>query len=32
LHVRDILQERYDLKNIMAEKLNDPVREIKKYG
>lgn len=32
LHVRDILQERYDLKNKMAEKLGDPVKEIKKYG
>ena len=32
LACRDILEERYTLKNIMAEKLNDPVREIKKYG
>ena len=32
LYVRDIMHQRYNLKNIMAEKLNDPVREIKKYG
>jgi hypothetical protein len=32
LHVRDIMHKRYDLKNKMAEKLNDPVREMKKYG
>ena len=32
LHVRDIMHQRYDLKNAMAEKLNDPVREMKKYG
>jgi hypothetical protein len=32
LHVRDIMHQRYDLKNSMAEKLNDPVREMKKYG
>ncbi len=32
LHVRDIMHQRYDLKNAMAEKLGDPVREQKKYG
>jgi hypothetical protein len=32
LRVRDIMHQRYDLKNLMAEKLNDPVREVKKYG
>lgn len=32
LHVRDIMEERYTLKNIIADKLNDPVKEIKKYG
>lgn len=32
LHVRDVLHNRYILKNKMAEKLNDPVRESKKYG
>lgn len=32
LKVRDIMEERYVLKNIMAEKLNDPVRERKQYG
>jgi hypothetical protein len=32
LHVRDVMHQRYDLKNLMAEKLNDPVREVKKYG
>jgi hypothetical protein len=32
LHIRDIMHNRYDLKNKMAEKLNDPVREMKKYG
>jgi hypothetical protein len=32
LHVRYIMHQRYDLKNLMAEKLNDPVREVKKYG
>jgi hypothetical protein len=26
------MHQRYDLKNLMAEKLNDPVREVKKYG
>jgi len=30
--VRNILNERYILKNRMAELLNDPVRETKKYG
>ena len=32
LHIRDIMHNRYDLKNKMAEKLNDPVREMKKYS
>jgi hypothetical protein len=32
LQVRDIMHQRYDLKNAMAEKLNDPVKEMKKYG
>lgn len=32
LHVRDVMHQRYDLKNLMAEKLNDPIREVKKYG
>jgi hypothetical protein len=32
IHVRNILNERYILKNRMAELLNDSVREIKKYG
>jgi hypothetical protein len=32
IHVRNILNGRYILKNKMAEKLNDPVREIKRYG
>ena len=32
IHVRNILNERYILKNRMAEVLNDPVREVKKYG
>jgi hypothetical protein len=32
LHVRDVMHKRYDLKNAMAEKLNDPIREMKKYG
>ena len=32
IHVRNILNERYVLKNRMAELLNDPVRETKKYG
>lgn len=32
LHVRDVMHQRYDLKNLMAEKLNDPVKEVKKYG
>lgn len=30
--VRDILNGRYIIKNRMAEKLNDPVRETKRYG
>jgi uncharacterized membrane protein YgaE (UPF0421/DUF939 family) len=32
LHVRDVMHQRYDLKNQMADKLNDPVKEMKKYG
>jgi hypothetical protein len=32
LHIRDIMHNRYDLKNKMAEKLNDSVREMKKYS
>jgi hypothetical protein len=32
LHVRDVMHQRYDLKNRMADKLNDPVKEMKKYG
>lgn len=32
IQVRDILNGRYILKNRMAEKLDDPVRETKKYG
>ena len=32
IHVRNILSERYVLKNRMAELLNDPIREVKKYG
>lgn len=32
LHVRDVMHQRYELKNLMAAKLNDPVREVKKYG
>ena len=32
IHVRNILNERHILKNRMAEVLNDPVREVKKYG
>lgn len=32
LHLRDIMEERYYLKNIIAEKLNDPVKERKNYG
>jgi hypothetical protein len=32
LYVRDIMEERYVLKNVMAEKLNDPVKEHKNYG
>ena len=30
--VRDILNGRYIIKNRIAEKLNDPVRETKRYG
>ena len=32
LHVRDIMEERYYLKNVIAEKLNDSIRERKNYG
>lgn len=32
LHVRDIMEERYVIKNIIADKLNDPVKERKNYG
>lgn len=32
LYVRDIMEERYHLKNIIADKLNDPVKERKNYG
>jgi hypothetical protein len=32
IHVRNILNDRYILKNQMAATLNDPVRETKKYG
>lgn len=32
IHIRNILNERYILKNRMAEILDDPVRETKKYG
>lgn len=32
LYVRNIMEERYILKNKMAEKLGDPVREKKQYG
>ena len=31
-YVRDIMEERYVLKNIIADKLNDPVKERKSYG
>jgi hypothetical protein len=32
LKCRDIMEERYVLKNIIADKLNDPVKERKNYG
>lgn len=32
LHIRNVLHNRYILKNIIAEKLGDPVRETKQYG
>ena len=32
LHVRDIMEERYVIKNVIADKLNDPVREKKNYN
>ena len=32
IHVRNILNDRYILKNQMAATLNDPARETKKYG
>lgn len=30
--VRDINSKRYDIKNRISDKLNDPIKEIKKYG
>ena len=32
LKCRDIMEERYVLKNVIADKLNDPVKERKNYG
>lgn len=32
IEVRNINAERYILKNKMVEKLNDPIKEMKKYG
>lgn len=32
LYVRDIMEERYVIKNVIADKLNDPVREKKNYN
>lgn len=32
LHVRDIMEERYVIKNVIADKLKDPVKERKNYG
>jgi hypothetical protein len=32
LHVRDIMEERYVIKNVIADKLNDPVKEKKNYN
>lgn len=32
LYVRNVMEERYMLKNKMADILNDPVKEKKKYG
>jgi hypothetical protein len=32
LACRDIMEERYVLKNIIADKLEDPVKERKDYG
>ena len=32
LYVRDIMEERYVIKNVIADKLNDPVKERKNYG
>lgn len=32
LKCRDIMEERYVLKNVIADKLNDPVKECKNYG
>ena len=32
LHVRDIMEERYVIKNVIANKLNDPVKEKKNYN
>lgn len=30
--VRDINTKRYDIKNRISDKLNDPIKEIKRYG
>lgn len=32
LHVRDVMRKRVELKNALAEYLNDPIREIKFYS
>ena len=32
LACRDIMEERYVLKNVIADKLKDPVKERKDYG
>lgn len=32
IEIRNINNERYVVKNRIAEKLNDPIREVKKYG
>jgi hypothetical protein len=32
LHVRDIMEERYVIKNVIADKLNDSVKEKKNYN
>jgi len=31
LHVRDVMSQRTELKNALAEVYNDPIREIKRY-